>query len=393
MGVDRDLLLQMNRNRPAQDGPIRLTDVLRASQRPAEAFRRPKGRFLDEVEPAAVEWLWPLRIGLGRLTLISGDPSAGKSVMTLDLASRISTGVGWPDDPHRTFDPGGVVLMNVEDALNDTVVPRLKAAGADMTKIRAFEGIVINDPESGEEEDVQATLRDLKEINDEIDILQERCPVRALIVDPLSAFIGKTDAHRDNEVRSILAPLAKLAEERHIAVICVLHLNKGGAEKAIYRSLGSIGFVGAARSAWLVTRDRQDPSRRLMLSVKNNNAPDTDGLAYEIVGAGLSTNPAEDLPVVHWHADPVQMTADEALGRNQADTPQRSEAEEFLEAELSGGPVLYSEIEEARKAAGLSKRTVDRAKSDLGVESLKMGYQGQWYWRHPMYPGTGDIPT
>src|SRR5262245_39877055 len=90
---------------------------------------------LDQVTCQRVPWLWPVRIPLGKLTCLVGDPEVGKSFLSMDLAARVSSGRCWPDDPTRPAPRGHVLLLNAEDGLEDTVVPRLHAAGADLARV------------------------------------------------------------------------------------------------------------------------------------------------------------------------------------------------------------------------------------------------------------------
>ena len=102
---------------------------------------------------------------------------------------------------------------------------------------------------------------------------------KLVIIDPISAYLGRTDSHKNAEVRAVLMPLADMADELNVAVLAITHLNKGGGS-AMYRSIGSIAFTAAARAVWAVTKDRDDPDRRLVLPVKNNLAQDRLGMAY-----------------------------------------------------------------------------------------------------------------
>lgn len=94
-------------------------------------------RRLDGVKRETLKWLWPGRIPLGKLTLLAGDPGLGKSLVTLDIASRVSNGWSWPDNPLVSQPAGDVILLNAEDDLADTIAPRLDRAGADGWTSRA----------------------------------------------------------------------------------------------------------------------------------------------------------------------------------------------------------------------------------------------------------------
>src|SRR6516225_11459229 len=100
---------------------------------------RPPGILLSTVTPQRVEWLSPGRIPLSKLTIIDGDPGLGKSVLTLELAARVSRGLAMPgDEAGDNRDPADVVILSAEDGIEDTIVPRLDAAGADRSRIRAL---------------------------------------------------------------------------------------------------------------------------------------------------------------------------------------------------------------------------------------------------------------
>jgi hypothetical protein len=86
-----------------------------------------------------VEWEWSGRIPSGKLTIFDGDPDLGKSVVTMDIAARKSTGRGFPDgEPCKA---GNVLIVNVEDGIADTIVPRLEAHGADLNRVFIFSSV------------------------------------------------------------------------------------------------------------------------------------------------------------------------------------------------------------------------------------------------------------
>jgi len=184
------------------------------------------------------------------------------------------------------------------------------------------------------------------------------------------------------DVRSLLSPLAELAEKYDVAVVLITHLNKG-AGAAIYRSIGSIAFAAAARSSWVVTKDRDDSTRRLVLPAKNNLGDDQSGLAYRVETA------ENEAPFLLWEPDPVDVDVNEALS-NESDEyrTERQEAAEWLDTELWGNPTPADKILRRAEAAGHSRSTVRRAKKQLGVESKKCGFTGGWLWYHP-----ADLPV
>lgn len=333
---------------------------------------------LSDVKPEPVAWLWPGRFALGKLTLIAGDPGLGKSFLTLNMAARVSTGAGWPDTPGVATTPGGVVLLSAEDGVADTIRPRLDAAGADVARIVALEAIRSvggNGRESARTFDLS---RDLLALESAIRSV-EGC--RLLVIDPVTAYLGGVDSHRNAEIRGLLAPLGAIAERHRVAVVAVTHLNKSGGGPAIYRAMGSLAFAAAARAAWAVSKDKDDPRRRLLLPIKNNIAPDTGGLAYRIEPLGV-----DGCPVVAWEPDPVNVSADDALAGDRDEGGGRTERDDaagWLADLLAHGPRPARDVERDARDAGYSIATVRRAKAAIGVVSRKPAFGGPWEWTLP----------
>lgn len=339
---------------------------------PQQVTRQPLLVNMSEVEARPTQWLWPNRIAKGRITLAVGMPGVGKSFLTCDLASRVSTGTSWPDG--TACPKGSTIIISAEDDPHDTIRPRLDAHRADVRRIHLLSS-VIRTEEDGRENEMMFSLSDL----DALEIaLQRLNDCQLIVVDPIGSFLGgRTDAHRDNEVRAVLTPVAKLAEKYGPAVLIVAHRRKSGGGIADDLALGSRAFTGLARSVWHLCTDSEDKHRRLFLTGKNNLAAQQQGLAFTICG-----EPA----AVHWERDPVAMTADEALAHENGGKCQGTavgEAVAWLEGELADGPRPGREVKDAARAAGIALRTLDRAKAKLGVITGPDGFGGSWVWRLP----------
>jgi hypothetical protein len=85
------------------------------------------------IEPEPVHWLWNGRIARGKLTVIDGDPGLGKSVLTCEIAARLSTGRALEGDLAAA--PVSSIMLSAEDGLADTIRPRLEVAGADLNRV------------------------------------------------------------------------------------------------------------------------------------------------------------------------------------------------------------------------------------------------------------------
>ena len=330
---------------------------------------------LSTIEAVPIRWLWKHRIARGKLTIIAGDPKLGKSLVTTDLAARITTGTTWPDGDKAP--QGNVIFASAEDDPADTIRPRIETAGGNAEHVHII-GLIPDIDNDGKPYERGFSLRQ------DADLLQatiERIGnVAAVIIDPVTAYLGGTDSHKNAEVRELLAPLSRIAAECNVAVIAVSHLNKGAGNNALYRVSGSLAFTAAARTCWLVAKDQNDEQRRLMLPSGSNIAPDIGGLAYRIdtVDTAVGT-----VPILDWEPDPVTIDATDALTPESEEKTEREEAADWLQELLSEGTMKSADVQRAAKDAGLAMRTVHRARKLAGVETYREGFGkgATYYWR------------
>lgn len=333
---------------------------------------------LARVRPKPVRWLWEERIPLGVPSLLAGKPKLGKSTLAYDLAAMITLGK-LDGDLHG--EPANVLVVTFEDLVAETVVPRLMAAGADLSRVRTIE--VEHDGD-----------RDLVSLPDDVPAIEEAAVehgARLLIVDPLmAALTGGTDSHRDSQVRRVLAPLAKLAERTDLSVLTIMHLNKGQGADLIGRIGGSVAFTGAARSLLVFGADPADPDGEdgsgRVLAQRGNLAKRAAALAYRVEGRVIDgpDGPIETSKLVclgESEARADELLAAVATGEERLE---RCEAVDFLRAELEDGPRPAKDIKAAARDAGISEATLRRAKAEIGVDAERVGgvaSQGHWEWR------------
>jgi hypothetical protein len=334
---------------------------------------------LANVEPREVAWLWRGRVPLGRITLLVGLPGEGKSFLTTDMAARVSTGTPWPDG--SACPVGSVILISAEDDPGDTIRPRLDAHRANVDKIHLLAAVSLAG--RGGQRERLVTLHDLDAIEG---ALRQLPDCKLIVVDPVGSFIGgRIDAHRDNEVRSVLAPVARLAEKYGPAVLVVAHRGKSRARIADDLALGSRAFTGIARAVWHLMHHPDDKKLRLLLPGKNNLAPEGGGRAFTILGQP---------PRISWEPGPVEMTADDALaaeGGNDRGKPgpeavARNSAAEWLRGLLEAGPLDVAVIRDEAEAADHAWRTVQRASGELGINSYRQEFSGPRFWALPTDP-------
>ncbi len=237
------------------------------------------GTWLSNIKSVQLHWLWEKRIPRGKLTTLDGDPGLGKSLLTLDLAARITTGRPMPDGTPGV--QGRVVLIAPEDSATDTIKPRIEAAGGDPSHIRLLNVVKRRSFETGEIYLLPFTLADHFPIL--IDTIKQTSPI-LLIIDPLMAVLGVgISASNDQMIRKKLSLLALLARNYDCTVLIVRHLNKGSSENALYRGSGSIGIIATARTGLLVTQHPSDENKRLLLPIKSNLSEKPDNLTYQVI--------------------------------------------------------------------------------------------------------------
>lgn len=338
----------------------------------------------DAVTIAPVDWLWDGWIAAGKLHLLGGQPGTGKTTIALALAATITTGGRWPDGTRAQR--GSIVIWSGEDDPSDTLVPRLQAAGADMSRVHFVTGV----REGGDTypfdpaRDTESLRRALALVGIE--------DLRLLVVDPIvSAVAG--DSHKNAEVRRGLQPLVDLAQANHCAVLGITHFSKGtGGRDPIERITGSLAFGALARVV-LVTAKGQTgedtPASRFLARAKSNIGPDGGGYVYGIEQNELQNNPGITASAILW-GEALEGTARELLA--DAERPEdesTDDATSFLREFLKGGPRSANDIYRAAKEVGISKDAVKRVK---GIKKAKRGMHGGWFWELPNAEGWKDTP-
>ncbi|WP_297477414.1 AAA family ATPase [Ferrovum sp.] len=332
-------------------------------------------RKFSAVTVRPVHWLIPGKIARGTVTTIAGHPGGGKSQVTDSFGATVSTGGLWPCEKVRA-EVGNVIYLSAEDSAETTIKPRLQAAGADMERCFVLDAVLVINQDGEPSERSFNLAEDIKRLRA---MIQEIGKVAVLVIDPVTAYLGGTDSHKNADIRQLLAPLAKLAEEFDLAVICVNHLNKSGNNDALLRVMGSLAFVAAARSAWIVAKDPENPSRRLFLPAKNNLGPDQTGLAFSIEGCALPGG--IETSRVAWEVNPVIISANDVLMLEPAeDRSATDEAANLLRQLLNAGPVKAQDVQREARQAGISDKALRRARERLGITPRKTAFSGGWTW-------------
>jgi len=342
-------------------------DMWRANAVPASA-----------IQPQAIRWAWPGWLALGKLTILAGAGGTGKTTLTIGLAATMTSAGRWPDgEPCR--ERRSVVIWSSEDDPADTIVPRLIAAGADLSRVYILRGRING---LGEIEPFDPA-RDMDLLAAELERIGD---VGMVMLDPIvSAVAG--DMHRANDVRRALQGLVDLAEQYGCAVLGITHFSKGSAgNNPAERVLGSQAFGALARTV-LVAAKQEGSEQRVLARAKSNIADDSGGCSYTVeectVGDGITTTR------VLW-GERIEGSAREILAdveRTEADQEDHrtelDDAIDFLRELLAHGPVPTQQIKKDADGSGLSWATVRRAQKAIGAKAKKGGVKDGWSWLLP----------
>jgi hypothetical protein len=326
-------------------------------------------RCAAEIAPEKIEWLWSGRIARGKHTCIAGEPGTGKSQLSIAIIAAVTTAGEWPCGEGKA-PLGSVIVLSAEDGASDTIIPRLIAAGADLGRVHVVSAVR------------DAGGRRALNLQHDLHLLESKVAeigdVVLVVVDPVSSYLGKTDSHKNSEVRGVLEPLSEMAERTRVAILSVTHFSKAGAHntnKALHRFIGSIAFTGAPRAAFAVIEDAEHGDRRLFLHAKNNLARAPQGLAFRLeqclVDEGIIASR------IFWESEPVATSADEALAADAAGTGSRTakaEAMEYLQAALADGPIPAAEVNRMAREHGLAPKVIRSAREALGVKIERDGF-------------------
>jgi hypothetical protein len=321
---------------------------------------------LEGIKPESTTWLWYARLAVGKITVLDGAPGSGKSTMTCDAAARVSRGLPFPMDRHARS-AGGVIFIAGEDGVADTVVPRLLAAGADLSKCFVWPANRLPYLPDG-----------APDIAKEI----QRRQARLLIIDPITALFARDlSTNSDQDVRCALTPLAVAAEELGCCVLLLRHLNKRSGASAFDRGGGSVGIGALARVVLLVARDQSDPDQRILAAVKVNLTRPPRSLKARILDV-------DGVGKVDW-GEECDVTADSLVAEPAPERKGKAdEAAEIISNILADGD-WHPQKEIEASLGGISRNTVNRAKESLGVKSTKRG--AAWGWQLPFKVLKGGV--
>ena len=357
------------------------TTIKESEQENKESEQENNGIVLIQastLEPEPIHWLWKGWIPSGKLTILAGKPSAGKTIVALEMAAIISRGGGWPDG--TLADPGGVLIWTGEDGIKDTIIPRLMACNADLNNIFIIDGI----KEDGKKRsfdpafDCQSLLMALAKMSVK--------PV-LLIVDSIASAISG-DSNKNNDTRRGLQPLVDIGELIRCAILGITHFSKNSkGNTATDRVNGSVAFGAVARMVLVAGRITDNPdedTKRVLTRSKTNIAPEGGGFEYVVVPTELPNRRDIETVCIAWggaitgHSDDIIARTDNRPSSE--DQAELTECANWLIQTLRPGGKMKNEIIEMAGKEGYSKDQIRYAKKRAGVFSEMRGYPAKAFW-------------
>jgi hypothetical protein len=301
-----------------------------------------------------IKWVLDGVAAEGRMTLVAGDGDRGKSQVSLAIAAAVSGATTFPFVGPIAA-PKKVLILASEDDRDDTIMPRLVALGADISRfrfvrpqatLRSKEGRTIIVPKSFA--DLEYWEKVLKMIGD----------VGMIVADTLPSFMGRgVNDNANNEVRAILEKFCQLLGDHGVALQGVVHFNKAvEVGTPVNKILGSVAYPNFARVIFTACIDGENPGRYLLANPKGNLTSQEKRVtrAYRLVGTEVSnpeTGETISTSCVAWEPEPLFITAGQAINSERAMHKRRGPEPVKLK-ELAEAIVTYLTDRPGRQAHG-----------------------------------------
>lgn len=348
----------------------------------APAVWKVKVASAASIKPVAIRWLWPGWLAKGKLHILAGAGGTGKTTLLIGLIATITTGGRWPDGS-RCSEPGNALIWSSEDDPADTLIPRLTAAGAEMSRVYIIQGRT-NAQGDADPFDPANDIALLRETANEIG------GVSLLMLDPIVSAV-KGDMHKANDVRRALQGVVDFAEQNLCAIVGISHFAKGGAGSSpADRVIGSQAFSALARTV-LVAAKQEDSDLRVLARAKSNIGTDEGGVSYTIetciIGGDITTTH------VAW-GDLIEGSAREILGDVEgADDETRlndDDPSEALRRILKDGPMIGKQVKGLMSENGYSAKQTRTAREKLSVVTVREGFgkEIKTLWSLPQSTGS-----
>lgn len=318
-------------------------------------------RCADKITPEQQEWLWPGIFPAETLSLLGGAPGMGKSQIAITIAAAVLSGGSLPGMP-APLAPSNVLLFETEDTGSTTIVPRLMAAGADLSRVTIGENVV----------SIAQVIREAKRID-----------AALIVLSPIRRFLGEAQKYGNQAMRAALEPLMKYGR----TTLGIAHPTKADAQKPAFA--GDSALLEVVRAAWAAIPDPDDNNpiirqrNRVLVSAKSNLSDDTAMVRYRIEGATVNGVATSRI---------VWVESGERNERSRINVPKPARvkhsarklppAAAWLARALANGPREAVELKSEAVKAGISTGSLYRARDHLGVkiQTVSAGNNNSKVW-------------
>lgn len=343
--------------------------------KPAKGSNESKFNLIHakDIKNKPPEYLWDKRLLKGAINMLAGVGGTGKSTISMDFAARITAGLPWPDG--SLSEKGVVTVLSAEDNPDTTIVPRFMAHGGNTENLYIMKSI--QDDKHGER-----TVNLERDTPAFVDLCAEKHP-SLIIIDPVSSYLGKTDSHRNSDVRGALEPLSRFAIDEKVCLLLITHFKKVNGDiktNPVEKVTGSSAFTELTRILWITASEFIEDEngnkiqRYMFLNLKANLNKKSSGYYYDI--NSYLVNNLVDVSKIKW-CEEIEKDALAKLGFNdESENPQpkrvsNKEVQNWLRAFLKNGPVQSVELFAEAKLCGFSERSIWRAKPLVKAETRR----------------------
>ena len=198
-------------------------------------------RWASDIEAESVKWLWRGFIPQTGITFLDGDPEAGKTCCALDIIGRITRGERMPGDEYPQG-PGVAAILAKEDRYENTIKPRLEAAGADMTRVSCIDHIEVEMPK-GIEKQFLTLPRHAHVLASHLQSIK----ATLLLIDPYDNHLDDNlRTASSTDMRKAFTPITEAASAIECALLIIRHFGKRDYGNAKHKGIGSIGLTAVS---------------------------------------------------------------------------------------------------------------------------------------------------
>lgn len=347
--------------------------------------RQIKYTLASQVRTESIDWLVDCWIPRGSVTLLAGREGIGKSTVAVDWAAQATTG-------KLTGSPMNVGYVVTEDSREHTVVPRLKAAGADLRRVMFIDASIQDPDDPDVRYDAVLDLpQDFHILRQFIDDVQ----VGLVVLDAAKSVMSpKLDGNNDLSIRQFLEPMHRVAHETGCTFIGLSHFGKKETADTGKLIIGSSAWSQVARSVVSVAEDKDNGTIKVWNS-KANLAPRIRTMEAQVVTAIVRTDDGKDAEVgrIEWIGESDE-DGSALLSASSSDMEDDADEVKMIVLDYlaqNGGSAPARDVLRAANAAGLSSQTVKNKRRSIGVSTRKQGKE--WVWTVEGTGATNTSPT